>query len=872
MVNYPELWRPLVADHERTTGATADTVISLLKIIEAPDSLIALGAISTNLLTILKFLQALAAQNPKMRFPAPEQIDEWLAVCRKIAGRAQFYDSLVAGIARTESRNGRPPLHGLYDTNPLYCALYYLRIVGRRGRTHYAVLLAQFVLACYWLTINFSATEHATQKQHASLQIRKFVEGEARIGLLVRLPDAPVPIENYLDALEILSTEGDGQIVRIATLIRSAVNAEAPRTRTPGDRARKTWPALLAPATLFSVESQPTSDEEPELDAPRATVLKLAALTPTALKDWVQSGLSPDEAAAGIEFIAHENEHQQTLAGRRARDQVIRARGAASASAMDNQLLPISWRSLTSFETTIFLNGIKALADEYRDEDSVRARENVELAALLAAAFWTGRPIEQLVSTMFAEKEDLEYLGGDSGKRRPGKRKGDGCWPDIPCIYVYQEHQSYWSMIPARPVVNEVPTADAKLQAVPTTERWIMRTYGAEYAEELFEYHISGHDSCSLMFPRSLKCYMTRSGEFLRNLNEQYATRLTHGRIFTSMFRRIAVRRGSDVTFAALITGRDHPLARAPLHYTAVRRDMLQKLYVEECAAILTAVRQASPYATQSSSFFERTPRYDQGYIGAVWRPTEECVKNLQKELRKSLAEAWKIREPIAKIIGVHNAITLYTHWLVAFTTGYRAVWQAFFHETEIDENSGFAAISDKDTEDFYHARIVRLPQPVITQIAYWRRHWEIFRTRCLNRVNPGLFRSLMAEKRSYRNGEKPLVRRTRRDIRSHVEGLFVFNAAGRAFPLRPATVKRYTGAKFFLPANAGRHYLRSRLLEEKCPAEIVAAFMGHWERGEEPWGKYSAMSPQQYREALDPCLGRIIKECGWRPQRGFVR
>ncbi len=872
MANYPEMWRPLVAELERTTGVTADTVISLLKMIEAPDSLIALGVISTNLQTILKILPTLAAQNPDMRFPAREQIDEWLAVCGKIAGRAQFYDSLVAGIARAEGCKGRPPLHGLYDTNPLYCALYYLRIVGRQGRTHYAVLLAQFVLACYWLRIAFGAAAHATQKQHASLQIRKFVEGEARKSLLVRLPDAPVPIETYLDALEMLSAEGDGQIVRIATLIRSAVNAEAPRTRTSGNRPRKIWPALLAPATLFSVESQPTSDEEPELDAARATVLKLAALTQTDLKDWVKSGLSPDEAAAGVEFIAHENERQQTLAGRRARDQMVRARGAASALAMDNQLFPISWQSMTDFETCVFLESIRSLAEEHQTEDPTREKQNEELAALLAAAFWTGRPIEQLIHTVFIEKDDFPEWGGYRGEAQKRKRKKDDLWSDIPCVYVYSDRGSHWSMIPARPVVSETPDADAQSHAIQTMERLTLRTPGGEYAGKLFDNYISRHDSPSLMFPDSLKFYITAAREFLRKLNERYATRLTHGRIFMSMFRRIAVRRGGDVTFAALITGRDHPLARAPLHYTAVRSDMLHKLYAEECAAIWAAVRQERPYAAQSANFFERTPRRDNGYIGAFWRPTDECVKALQQDLRESLAEAWKIREPIAKIIEVHNAITLYTHWFVAFSTGYRAVWQAFFHETEIDRGSRFAVISDKDTDDFYHTRIVWLPKLVIAQIGYWRKHWEIFRTRCLNRVNPNLFRSLMDEKRRYRAGEKPLVRRTRRDIRSHVEGLFIFNAGGRAFPLRPGIIKHYTGSKFFLPANAGRHYLRSRLLEENCPAEIVAAFMGHWERGEEPWGRYSAMSPQQYKQALAPCLNRIIKECGWEPQRGFAR
>lgn len=74
----------------------------------------------------------------------------------------------------------------------------------------------------------------------------------------------------------------------------------------------------------------------------------------------------------------------------------------------------------------------------------------------------------------------------------------------------------------------------------------------------------------------------------------------------------------------------------------------------------------------------------------------------------------------------------------------------------------------------------------------------------------------------------------------------------------------------FALPINSSRHYLRSTMYEQGCPVEVINAFMGHFERGEEPWGMFSGLSPVAYCDALDHVLTPLMKKDGWEPLPGL--
>lgn len=92
----------------------------------------------------------------------------------------------------------------------------------------------------------------------------------------------------------------------------------------------------------------------------------------------------------------------------------------------------------------------------------------------------------------------------------------------------------------------------------------------------------------------------------------------------------------------------------------------------------------------------------------------------------------------------------------------------------------------------------------------------------------------------------------------------------GQIKSLKPAGMRtelRALGWEY--PLNAGRHYLRSRLVGE-IGSEALHAFLGHWHLGIEPWSKEAALDPLSYRAELAGSLPKILREAGFAPVRGL--
>lgn len=75
----------------------------------------------------------------------------------------------------------------------------------------------------------------------------------------------------------------------------------------------------------------------------------------------------------------------------------------------------------------------------------------------------------------------------------------------------------------------------------------------------------------------------------------------------------------------------------------------------------------------------------------------------------------------------------------------------------------------------------------------------------------------------------------------------------------------------FTLPINASRHYLRSVLRAEGVRGELVNAFMGHAQQGQEPFGVFSTLTPVEMFRELAPTLSKIRQETGWTVQHGMA-
>jgi hypothetical protein len=118
-----------------------------------------------------------------------------------------------------------------------------------------------------------------------------------------------------------------------------------------------------------------------------------------------------------------------------------------------------------------------------------------------------------------------------------------------------------------------------------------------------------------------------------------------------------------------------------------------------------------------------------------------------------------------------------------------------------------------------------------------------------------------------------PFVREQMQYYREHLEALrlpttkpcfFVDPKEQNAVEVRPKTLALHLAEFLPLPANVHRRLLRTQLLKRRCPPEMIDALLGHWHRGEEPWGEYSSFCYATYRQLLAQFLEPLLQDLGF--------
>lgn len=202
------------------------------------------------------------------------------------------------------------------------------------------------------------------------------------------------------------------------------------------------------------------------------------------------------------------------------------------------------------------------------------------------------------------------------------------------------------------------------------------------------------------------------------------------------------------------------------------------------------------------------------------------------------------------KLIEFHNHLTYYTVKLFQFSSGFRAVNDPLENINQVDNQTGFISISDKDGDSFRHSRIVQLTPRCLEQLNAYALH--------LNNLgkhsnNQNLLKHL------YSVFLKP----------DETKFGFLFYLDDDENPLRatPDQMKKY--AIHNLPNNIYRHFLRTELQHKGVPSELTSYFLGHWELGEEPFQKFSTLSPIEFAVEITPVIQELQIEIGWTVQHG---
>lgn len=224
-------------------------------------------------------------------------------------------------------------------------------------------------------------------------------------------------------------------------------------------------------------------------------------------------------------------------------------------------------------------------------------------------------------------------------------------------------------------------------------------------------------------------------------------------------------------------------------------------------------------------------PSSSSGYLGSPMCPTLEAIQVFLAELVAKIAAANNLlnaHEDINAFIARHNAFTMLTFCAVTVGTCHRPTHGAIPDLAEIDTSTGRVSIVDKGTDK---ARLSVAAESSVTQLRAYVDYVMSF--------DFGKF-----------FGSRPEL------------SFFFISHEGEFVAVSPATLKQQS-----LPfvANFARHLVKT-ILSEWCESgdprvsqEWIAALLGHFMEGEEPFGAHSSLDYKSFAESMRAALGALL-------------
>ena len=261
--------------------------------------------------------------------------------------------------------------------------------------------------------------------------------------------------------------------------------------------------------------------------------------------------------------------------------------------------------------------------------------------------------------------------------------------------------------------------------------------------------------------------------------------------------------------------------------------------------------------------------------IGSSFTPKEASVQRLISGLLIKIEESKpSYYNQMNDLFAYHNAFTVYTAWMLLFGTGYRAAWNPLPTLSLFVPSLNLMCISDKDDSDFTHSRIVAVSSTLTSQLNEYKRHLKCLRG-MLRILKPDLCgyidRIVDVDQLvlNYDFDQASKWYKTIRNSRTEHGPFFVFlkqKSGVVTRSLSPTQLVNMFDDVIKLPLNAGRHWLKSRLLEMETDSELINFQVGHWQAGEVPLGDYSALSHIEAIQELLPTIDELFLEVGWQP------
>ena len=719
---------------------------------------------------------------------------------------------------------------GIYGTNPIHGALY--KISKHIDTEDRLKLLGHIInVAFQWRKEIEALSEHQSLSDHDIKRLniatyQKNLEAACKVarrmdtdGLAQLAPwdQSTHTLLKFCQSIAGKKVEGsETYIQQLERFFAYALNDRQPRKRNHSKQADND-------NYLFPQRTRPI---DVDTDEPWLALSSSVITSPSQTADYSsvrQAGLSAIEERSSIELI--QSDKPLTLAkGDSSLQSVFRARSQQLHLDKSAQLLPGRWEQLSAYD----LNHLQVQLN--RTE-----RNRTFLTCILGLMLMTGRSLENVLDVHIANSVEqvpksalheqsiyllLETSSWVTGVIRP---------PDS------RQLSSHWRH-------DMRPTQTRIVLPIPHFLRSLLRPAIRHKALRIKK------RSAALFTDKERQESTIELKKLLANTNKQTGSRLTVHRLGMHLFNTLNSG-DADLTAACLITARVPSFGQqASLYYFAPNNHYLKKRYLDAMRIIQQQWPKPKTEKGQTTADSEHTAvasdsqQQTAHYVGSQLVPKASYVEKLVVHMQQQITSADQSGSLFQRTVNVHNRYTAYTVAMLMFCTGYRSIRDPLPKWDQLSLSRRMMVIADKTDDAQSHARFLPLPTIMMDQLQHYLRHREA------------------------------IVGRLKLYLQQQWDSPFLFlDTYGHPKQVTPKRLQEHLDWPGSPPLNINRHYLHTHLKEVGCSAELVDAYMGHWDAGQEPWAKYSTFCPHEYREHISSAIELMMQRQGWRAIEGAV-
>lgn len=828
----------------RTREDILDALVPLRKIIRVPDNLSGLIEVARHLRPVVAAFISIAEASQR------SQLRQLIDLLDQIDGNA----SKILQYFPLASRADDKTLKGYYRSHPHYCVFWHTCPIPELT-PQYTALLATFLAVQAKLEANREKTTLLQDPAYVvGLSLRQLPDQpeETTLAFLFNLPIEPLPPKGLLTHFESeLSKQGipihvTGPWHHIGYLHRALTWYATGRWEVSGRKISHhaaTHKAGRHGGTEGGAESAPISrniasgDGTP--DIPVTDFVENDYTTRANNKDAEFSPLGDSTRRGSLLTVPARSASAANRGDRKSLARNI-ARYTGQAISMGNQHLVMTHATLSGHELYLLLRLVDDLdAPEWNETPRT---ERDRIAAWAACRLFLCR-----------DADEIKEIRTVTGHAPSGDAEFDNNYSAKGILWIAETGQVWLPAASPRhvaPVCNGEPETRTR-----TTAKGFVIDAPALLSRALLRIKPLRH--------RLFQCsYEPEFAKALSSINKSRGTALTPERVGHMLAKYMAQLGMHERVYELYFRGMQ-PNQHNPCVYSAVPVNRLQSLYSEACSRMY----QLAGWHEQEEKSHGMTstpPGEAPVFVGSLHSPTRACV-------RQTVGSAIKVvrklaSDPGATFVARHNAYTAYLAFFLLATTGLRAVSSLLPARFDIDRSTGLCFVSDKDNDSYEQARLVWLHPELIRQLDAYALHTTRIR-QYMALTNPAGIDQL-----DYQERIAPLSSHTTPNrskdaalFDNSIPLLFLLTAeAVQCKPTFPTEIQNLLGESWQLRVGALRHFVRSELLLREVPGEVINALLGHGERGEAPWGRFSSLPPLHWRRLISDALGGIIADAGF--------